>query len=566
VTLAPGARAAWLLALALLIAGPVRAGAQTQIGRTAHNLTASGPGPVRATEAAGLCAFCHTPHDAKPTRALWNRDLSTTTYRLYQSSTLEARLNQPTGSSRLCLSCHDGTLALGVVRHAPKGARFAMGPLTGTAVLGTDLSHDHPISFVYDAALAGRRGQLADPAVLPRQVRLDETGQVQCTTCHDAHEDRNPKFLRVNNQFGALCVTCHTMKNWRVSTHAVSTATWKGIGPNPWTGGSGDTVAENACHNCHRSHGAGHPDRLLARADEAGNCLICHSGAVTVRNIEQEFIKPFRHPVDRNQWLHDPREEPATMPEHVTCVDCHNPHSATSTTAPPPSASGRMRGVRGVTATGGRINEANFEYEVCLKCHGVREPTSPNIVRQDAVRNIRLKIGPTSASSHPLIAPGRNPTVPGLEPAYTVSSVIACTDCHNNDEWTSAGTHPRGPHGSLHEGILEREFRTEDPSSESFANYALCYKCHGRTALLTGATRFPHQSHVVRRSASCAACHDSHGSRQNAHLINFMVRTKTGNPVVSPSRSGRLEYVSNTSGGGSCYLTCHGSNHDPRTY
>jgi predicted CXXCH cytochrome family protein len=567
VTAGPRTRVATIVLLALA-AGAAPAIAQTQIGRTVHNLTTSGPGNIRVSEIAGMCVFCHTPHDARPTRALWNRDLPGTTYTVYQSSTLEAQLNQPTGSSRLCLSCHDGTLAMGVVRRASTGARFQLGPLTGRTVSGKDLSHDHPISFVYDAALAARRGQLANPANLPRAVRLDETRQLQCTTCHDAHEDRNPKFLRIDNRFGALCTACHTMRNWSASTHAVSAATWKGSGPSPWSGLAASNVAENACQNCHRSHGAGHAERLLARSDESGNCTVCHGGSMTSKNLEQEILKPFRHPVDRNQWLHDPKEEPALMPDHVTCVDCHNPHATMSLVAATPAVPGRLRGVRGVTASGGRINEVNFEYEVCLKCHGVKEPTTQGLVRQDTTRNIRLKISASSVSYHPLATPGRNSTISGLEPAYTASSVIQCTDCHNNDAWTSAGTRPRGPHGSIYEGILEREFRADDPSSESFARYALCYKCHSRTTLLSGSgsTRFPHSRHVVQHSASCAACHDSHGSRQNAHLINFMVRTKTGSPVVSPARSGRLEYVSNPTGGGSCYLTCHGANHDPRTY
>src|SRR5882672_9839987 len=103
--------------------------AQTQIARTKHNLTASGPGTVRTAEAAGTCVFCHTPHNANPTRWLWNRDLPAVTYQLYASSTLQAQLDQPTGSTRLCLSCHDGLLAVGNLRVAPKGAPLAIGPL-----------------------------------------------------------------------------------------------------------------------------------------------------------------------------------------------------------------------------------------------------------------------------------------------------------------------------------------------------------------------------------------------------------------------------------------------------
>ena len=557
-----------VLMLAWALLSPTAAAAQTQIARTVHNLTSSGPGTFRVSEAVGLCVFCHTPHNANPTRGLWNRELSGVTYKLYESSTLEAQLSQPTGSSRLCLSCHDGTLALGNLRVPPRGSRFNLGPLAGRAVLGTDLSDDHPISFVYDSALALRRGQLADPLALPHTIRLDDTRQLQCSSCHDAHEDRNPNFLRADNRFGALCTSCHRPTNWTGSTHSVSTATWNGAGSNPWPPGAFPTVEGNACLNCHRPHAAAHPQRLLAQSAEPVVCTICHNGAVAPKNIEAEFLKPFRHPIDSSQWTHDPKEEPGAMARHVACVDCHNPHAVTPTPATAPTATGRTRGSRGVTIQGGRIDEASFEYEVCLKCHGVTEPTTPGILRYDSIRNVRLKINPANPSYHPVAAQGKNPTIVGLDPSLAWSSMIYCTNCHNNDEWTPTGTRPRGPHGSRYETILELEFQAGDPVAESPASYALCYKCHIRSTLLSGSGRFPHQTHVVDKSASCAVCHDTHGSRQSIRLINFMTRTKTGNTVVTPNSVGRLEFVPNLAqpGRGSCYLKCHGADHNPRSY
>ena len=256
------------------------------------------------------------------------------------------------------------------------------------------------------------------------------------------------------------------------------------------------------------------------------------------------------------------------MPRHVTCIDCHNPHAVTSTAALAPTASGRLRGVRGVTSGGGRIDEANYEYEVCFKCHGLNEPSTPGVLRQDNTRNIRLKMDANNPSYHPVTVPGRNATIIGLEPGYTASSMILCTDCHNNSDWTPNGLSPRGPHGSFYEPILEREFQAGDPASESISSYALCYKCHNRTSLLEGSGRFPHKKHVVGENASCAVCHDVHGSRQNIRLINFMRRAKAGNAVVNPNRLGRLEFVPDLSrpGRGSCYLNCHGQEHDPKSY
>jgi predicted CXXCH cytochrome family protein len=541
--------------------------AQTQIANTVHNLTPTGPGTVKVTQPAGLCVFCHTPHNAKPTVALWNRDLPGVTYTLYESSTLQATLNQPTGSSRLCLSCHDGVLALGSLRVPPKGTTFTLGPLTGKASLGTNLSADHPISFVYDSALALKRGQLADPSSLPSNIRLDDTQQLQCTTCHDPHEDRQPQFLRVDNRFGALCTACHQEHNWSGSTHAISPATWNGTAPSPWPDGAFSTVAENACVNCHRQHAAGHPARLMAQSTEQANCTVCHNGAVASKKIDIEFLKPFHHPVEGTQWVHDPNEEPALMPRHVACEDCHNGHAVTSTTAQPPIAPGRLRSVRGITIAGSRIDESNYEYEVCMKCHGLTEPTTPGIVRQDNTRNIRLKIDPSNPSFHPVAAPGKNTTIAGLLAGYTSSSQIYCTDCHNNDQWTSAGISPRGPHGSIYESILAQEFQAGDPTTESPASYALCYSCHDRTTLLQSTTGFPHNTHVVLQNTSCAVCHDTHGARQNTHLINFMMVAKVGNTVVSPSATtGLLQYLPGAPGHGSCSLNCHGSEHNARTY
>lgn len=564
----PGPRMLMGLVLAGLLALSASVRAQTQVALTKHNLTATGPGTVRTAVPAGVCVFCHTPHNASATRALWNRALPGVSYQLYISSTLQAQLNQPTGSSRLCLSCHDGILALGNLRVPPKGTNIVLGALTGSTVLGTDLSDDHPVSFLYDSALALKRGELADPLSLPSAVRLDDTRQMQCTSCHDPHEDRQPNFLRSDNRFGALCTACHRPNRWSASSHATSSAAWNGTGANPWPPAAFTTVAENACLSCHRPHAAAHAQRLLAQSAEPANCTVCHGGTVAAKNIEQEFLKPFRHDLAASQWVHDPNENPLLMPRHVACADCHNAHAANAAPGVPPAVSGRLQGVKGVALNGGVVAEASYEYEVCSKCHGVTEPTTTGIARQSGTRNVRLKIDPANHSYHPVAAPGRNPGILGLQPGYNASSLIACTDCHNNDDWTSAGTSPRGPHGSRYEPILGAQYAANDPTAESYQNYALCYQCHNESFLINDqAATFPHNRHVVLDQAPCAACHDAHGSRQNAHLVDFMSRDRTGKLVVSPSSvQGRLEYISLGAGHGQCYLQCHAHNHEPSSY
>ncbi|MEZ5936155.1 MAG: hypothetical protein R3F54_30485 [Alphaproteobacteria bacterium] len=142
---------------------------------------------MRATEEDEVRVFCHTPHAANQDAPgpLWNRALSTATYTPYSS--LDAiGLDQPGGSSKLCLSCHDGTIAVGSV-NVLSGAETDLNPATadidllGTAPdgtipegagsetgftrdLGVDLSNDHPISFDYDDGLALADGELRPPS------------------------------------------------------------------------------------------------------------------------------------------------------------------------------------------------------------------------------------------------------------------------------------------------------------------------------------------------------------------------------------------------------------------
>lgn len=156
-----------------------------------------------------LCATCHAPHNASSGAiALWDRQLSTATYTLYSGSDIQATLGQPDGASMLCLSCHDGTVSMdnfGGVTNATGNE------LTGGKNLGTNLSDDHPISFVYaDVANNDPEINAATSAMAGLTIAdFLENGKMQCSTCHDVHGTNNAKLLHVNNAGSALCMTCH---------------------------------------------------------------------------------------------------------------------------------------------------------------------------------------------------------------------------------------------------------------------------------------------------------------------------------------------------------------------
>jgi predicted CXXCH cytochrome family protein len=228
---------------------------QEDIRATRHNLSTTGLGDVTSGIESEVCVFCHTPHGAASqtfAAPIWNRNLAyqdTTGYVLYDqawSFSFEGTLEnpaKPTGFSRLCLSCHDGVIALGSVINKPGSGGYlggapttdtlgigAMGSqpsavgagmLTGdTRVLGTNLQNDHPVSFVFDSVLATAIDtELVDPGPSPTGLNAvtplapaggyktgtkrypgndpsDPINQVQCTSCHNPHAVTYPKFLR----------------------------------------------------------------------------------------------------------------------------------------------------------------------------------------------------------------------------------------------------------------------------------------------------------------------------------------------------------------------------------
>lgn len=553
----PGAIA---LAILCLYATAQAAGS---IFTTKHNLSASGPGPVKATVEKPVCEFCHAPHRPGQGVPRWNRDLSEVLYTTYHSSTLKAAVGQPNGASKLCLSCHDGTIALGKLKTekgiVPFSGGFNMPP--GKTRLGTDLSDDHPISFTYDQSLAARNGQLEYPP-LRKPVKLDRFNQLQCTSCHDPHDSTYGKFLVMDNASSALCVVCHRLNGWAMTAHRNSNATWNGVAPNPWPHTTNRTVSSNACENCHNPHTAGGREWLLNYSSEEDNCYPCHNGNVARKNIRKEFEKPSRHPIGFSRGTHKPNEDPLWSSRHVECDDCHNPHVANSSPAQAPFAPGSLAQLPGVTSSGSPVRPLQYEYQLCYRCHSDNPGTkAPTVMRFIFDKNLRQLFKPSNLSYHPIEAPGKNPDVPSLLVPYSTSSLIYCTSCHNNDSGTqSGGIGPSGPHGSVYRPILEKQVITSDLTSESPQAYALCYKCHNRNSILANQSFPQHKKHVVDVRAPCTACHDPHGVSTTAHLINF---DKT---IVFPDDKGLVRFENRGRFAGACYLKCHNKTHNPKTY
>jgi len=611
----------WVLALWLLGLGLVSsAEAQTPLdmANTPHNLSVSGPGQIRALTETRICIFCHTPHNATPLSPLWNKELEPQAYTVYESPTLRAgQLPQPSGPTKLCLSCHDGTIAMGAVLNPVGGISMAGGGTLTPGSLsnfGLDLSGHHPVSFPYHSALPNP--ELAPSP--PPDLVYGGSDEVHCITCHDPHKDLYGKFLVKDNRYSALCITCHQMTGWSSSEHATSTESVVGILPRPpKTWPTYTQLNEWGCEVCHTPHFAPIAEQLLNFSPAPSAPFSCTSagchgdegsphigGAAPASAVRVQGVPPVPSGsvnIARQTRKLSAHHEPSgitpmalRMPggaarsgiRSVACSDCHNPHLTGSRGSRAPFISGTLRGVSGVDRNGMAVHSATYEYEVCFKCHADNTPDFSYVPRVLVGTNTRLAFDPINASYHPVLNMGKNLNVPSIpspfEPNMSPSVVIYCTTCHADDEGGS-----RGPHGSAFAPILRERYETADHTPESYDNYALCYRCHNRSSILSDASfrktamrvTVPtasasgggHSGHLAA-GAPCSACHDAHGvyesgvagstgTGSHTHLINFDTR------IVMPKAGAQYPAFKDTGTfSGSCTLVCHGVAHDNTSY
>ncbi len=238
-------------AIGLFLAVTSAAMAGTIVG-SAHDMTSARSSKYATPGEGRICVYCHTPHHAARSSdietlannsnvhyfPLWNHDMTIQSYLTYTntdatmelpgnlSHQLNATLGQPGGPSRLCLSCHDGSVAVNAYGHYDSNPTNYAGAATidagyqigGLAGLNYDLSNHHPIGFDYDAI-----AQTLDDELYTSDTPINGGSgllisdllwnhSIECTSCHDVHNTKaeGEKFLYVNDNLGsALCLSCH---------------------------------------------------------------------------------------------------------------------------------------------------------------------------------------------------------------------------------------------------------------------------------------------------------------------------------------------------------------------
>jgi predicted CXXCH cytochrome family protein len=492
-------------------------------------------------------------------------------------------------------------------------------------------------------------------------------GNVECTSCHNPHvqniDPNSPNFLVINNSNSALCLACHStiptgsgmglantevshgmmrafgapitasatssktnpLAEWKTSIHATATnkvaaqislastsgaskqaaTTTKQVSLGPY-----GSVARNGCTSCHTPHKAQGGKSLLQAVDDQV-CLTCHNGSSNVSppiaNVLAEMIAPkYGHLFSPGNTPHRPNESALLNQVHVTCVDCHNPHSSSRAVSFPgaPVIRPSQAYVMGISATDGMtvVNPAVNQYENCLRCHGssTGQQSNPNfgylplrVVSASDALNVIPQFSATATSSHPVTHDSTSSlTQPSLRsnmldldgrtPGRSVGTRILCTDCHNSDDNREfGGNGPNGPHGSTFTHILERRYEfAQAPApgkliTNLFPNpslsaqggtsggpYALCDKCHDLAQILNNTSFSEHARHIKQDGFSCSVCHTAHGmgalsgSISGERLVNFDVK------VVAPNGAAPISY---NRAANSCSLVCHNHPHQLRS-
>lgn len=205
-----------------------------------------------AANQVGLCTYCHTPHSALSTQLLWNHKMSTNTFTWDVTTTTGGTAFAsiaPTykGPTVRCLSCHDGSVAIGDANLFVEGTptnlntfkitnpffKIANGPL---------MAKNHPVAMpyplgnvpnTYNAITNGGEVVLADfranphaPATSVKLYKDDGvnitggtaagTTGIECSSCHDPHNKQTQGDLFLRGKLagstqadGYLCLQCH---------------------------------------------------------------------------------------------------------------------------------------------------------------------------------------------------------------------------------------------------------------------------------------------------------------------------------------------------------------------
>lgn len=445
-----------------------------------------------------------------------------------------------------------------------------------------------------------------------------------CMNCHSPHgkEDPNnpgnpyPKQLLKNPDNNELCYNCHdsvalvkkvygTGVYWyEAAAPGYPTVYWKGGTNNndntipdtelvdpavkiagqslfsvsshgsnanaKWPGGTEGgnyTQASNAagaCYNCHDPHGSGYQSSTLKPASDL--CFTCHDGTgPSSKNVAGQFDGTVGHTVKDPNYIarHVPGQDPAQMnyddnSKTVQCVDCHNTHILKTKDT---FVQDNLK-ASGIDVNGNFKQVADYQYEVCIKCHSTfgsktTLPTGWSDVRSRfqtthdshhgvfGVKGTNTYVNSTTLTAYGLNILNRTP------PAG--QGKVLCSDCH----YTHTGTDVSNPYNL--------KLSTDSAVSTAPLIVKHCTLCHKPTSYgYTTSTDSRFSDHSKGDHKTSNGCYECHGDPSVKGYMHGFTWNRYGKFIRG--RAIAEYYPSNIGSKNGCYLlqgTC--GSHTTRT-
>lgn len=417
-----------------------------------------------------------------------------------------------------------------------------------------------------------------------------------CAICHGAHSAQGPNLLNRAGPQSSLCFTCHDSAGSGASTRVQAQYTDPAVPANDPSTGSyfqHDALATGS------GHSQAHLDEFGGQLDRHTECADCHNPHAATNAVSTQTT---------GGWT-----APGQL-AGISGVSVANGSAAGST----PS----YTFLDGVTAP------ITLEYQLCFKCHAgfTTLPSRATLHPSWWAEDKGTELNPANTSFHPVEAAGKNTStamansLAGTSPyklwVFTIGSTVRCVNCHGDPRkvaaWPAAGS-DLAPHAvpsvvaadgtQLNRGLLLQPYRDrilKGPADfYNSTDSALCLGCHKEAPFVdvSGNARTDtnfrlHGKHVSslrnkgagigdidtagagRGNAICSECHfriHSTSSVNDFRTGTLQTGTDAGLVIFAPnvgksSTTNTISWTRTGTSSGTCAITCHGQDHEPKSY
>lgn len=471
------------------------------------------PSTVSGANTDVYCLSCHVDHDLFYNGAAVDKKGYNLRSQLVTSPTAaNSDYNDTNGG--ICLGCHSTALTKSTLQKT-SATESATTPAI-TLAQYSNKAHDYDVASAFSGA-------------------TNNTYNANCVKCHNDEEAQ--KTIGVD-------YAGYQTSTYRFGTHySAENRIAKALGASLAT--SGTSTEENLCFKCHDAASAANDGygviamRSAARAVEDYFTLATYANTSSPWAVKRHAVVTYsnKHKSDETQ-----AEISVLANKHVECEDCHDPHAAGKTLHTVSGSNGNiigtdspLRGASGIdvgtwptwaspaSGTYAADATADYEYEVCFKCHSAANTNfaSWGGTGADLWTNVALEFNTANRSYHPVvgsIGAAKALSAAWMDAGWTAvgTQTMTCSDCHGAMASTATAA---GPHGSSIPHVLkgywpiypgaDGTLGTADDAAYTVTALTagtqtgiLCDQCH------TGfANQAAHTVRLQHRDAACYSCH-----------------------------------------------------------